>query len=57
MSFDAGESARARGNQIRHRPLMLQQGRLGKNAALSDQRRESAFSVNAAIPNRGARLP
>src|SRR5205814_8272154 len=46
MSFGTAESARARGDQIRHRPLMLQQGHLGKSAA-----------TPTAIPNRGARLP
>jgi len=29
---------------------MLQQGRLGKNAALSDQRRESAFRSTPRFP-------
>jgi len=36
---------------------MLQQGRLGKNAAPFRSETRERFSVNAAIHNRGARLP
>src|SRR6478672_3507350 len=70
MSFGGAKNARARGNQIRHGLLILQQARLGKTsipnlgARLPDVRSLCSArpavklaAANASIPDLGARLP